>query len=109
MITTAGVPVAVTPEAAEHIAVLGIQSALEQMLDFAVTNFPGVRRVEVTLNPPCETDPDPHLMIQPILPERGEDDLTAWNRWVDWAVHQFPGAVLRHLTLWQSYESENGR
>lgn len=113
MITTVGVPVTITPEAEEHVTGLGLQSALEQMLDFASKNFQGVLRFEVTLDPPCETDPDPHLMIHTVLPERGVDDLATWNRWVHWVVRQFQGDVLRHFTLWQTYlsdyEPEHGR
>ncbi len=110
MSVTASVPVAITPEAAAHVAQLGYQREFEEMLEHTLKTVPHVRRVDVYLEP----DEDlgfPKVMIQPTL-DRSANALEdrAWWKWSSWAAETYPGQVLIHFLLWTVYEeAEHGR
>jgi hypothetical protein len=102
MIANSTIPLIVEPDAAAHVAELGMQAQFEQMLEHARQTMPGLRSIRVTLQPaydlgqPCVLiEPereDPHL-------DRDPTDLE-WARWQDDA---FPPEVCQHFVLLSNY------
>ena len=55
MTTAIDVKVTVTPEAAARVAELGFQKEFDQLIEHARTTIPGVRWIEVRMEPPYDT------------------------------------------------------
>ncbi len=94
------VPVMIPDEAAAHIRQLGMQAEFEQMLEHTRQTVSGLRRIEVTLEPPYDTGNEDGIWIQAIRDRaaRVENDRT-WNRWGDWYIEAFSPDVRRHFTF----------
>jgi hypothetical protein len=102
MNATSTLPLTVTPEAAAYIAALGMQKEFEQMLEHARQTIPGLRNIQVTLQPahdmelPCillePTRDDPHSLDDPVDME--------WLRWRD---DTFPAYVCQHFSILSNY------
>jgi hypothetical protein len=99
MNTTTTVPVTVTPEAAEHVAKLGLRAQLEQMIAHAQQTIPKLHRIEVTLEPPYEAGVDEQVVIWAHKEFCGPDYDPAEDQFSRWVVRTFPPDVFRHLVL----------
>jgi hypothetical protein len=110
MATTANVPITIAPEAAAHVADLGLQREFEQMLEHAKQTVPGLRAINVILTYDPETGDDPRVIIEAMIPEpaRPEEDTTQ-SDYTRWEINTFPPAVLIHFCLMTGYEAPNGR
>jgi len=94
------VPVTIEPEAAQRIAQLGFEKQVEQMIDHARQNLPGLVRIEVVLNIRYEEpDSEDGVFIEAWC-NRPYDpaDRTQWELG-SWAVITFPPQVLEHLCM----------
>jgi hypothetical protein len=94
------VPVEVSPEAAAHVAGLGMVAELDRMLEHTGQAVSGLRRLRVVLDPGYEPEEEPVLVIEGYRtpqPDRVEDR-TRWE-WGGWKVRTFPPDVCRHFTL----------
>lgn len=96
--TTATIPVTVTPEAAERIARLGLQAAVDRMIDHARQHLPEVERIEVIL---YERDysPESGLSVdvysrRPFSPEEHISSEVC-----GWLAREFTGEVLEHVIM----------
>jgi hypothetical protein len=99
MATSATVPVSVTPEATARIAHLGLQPAVDRMIEHARQAYQGMARIEVTLHDRYELGDEPGLAVE-VYGTRPFDpaDRTDWNV-VRWAVTEFPPEVLQHIII----------
>jgi hypothetical protein len=103
MPSSTSVPVTVTPEAAARVAELGMQAALEQMIEHTRQVVAGLQRIEVVLDPPYDTGDEPYLTIWAVTSEPYRDeDTTEWD-WGSWKVQTFPPDVYRHIALLIQY------
>jgi hypothetical protein len=99
MTTSATVPVTVTPEAVARISKLGLQPAVDRMLDYARCHFPDLDRIEVALYDRYELGDEPGMAIEaysrcPFDPTNPIDqDLDRWM------VTEFPADILQHVIL----------
>jgi hypothetical protein len=99
MTTSATVPLTVAPEAATRIAALGLQAAVERMIDRARRSLPELERIEVLLYDRYEAGDEPGIAIEtysrrPFDPsERPDQDL------IRWTVTEFPPEVLQHVLI----------
>ncbi len=101
------IPVTITPEAAEYVAELGMQEPLQQMLDHALATIPGLRSIVVNLQPPYDTGPEPHVIIDVTMSNPHVDrDLTE-DRWIRWFTAEFPPQVCQHFCLLTVYGPEH--
>lgn len=93
------IPVTIAPEAAEHVAKLGMRPELDRMLEYIGTQIPGVHRMNVTLHPPHDTDPVDKVVIEVTkdLPPSEELD-PAVRQWTVWACNTFTPDVLWHVS-----------
>jgi hypothetical protein len=100
------IPVTVTPEAAAHVAELGMQKELEQMLEHARQTIPGLLRLDVILVPPYDTGDEDSVLIQATqdLAFHGPNDRTYWE-WGGWKVETFPPDVCRHFAFLMTFEA----
>jgi hypothetical protein len=105
-----GVPVTITPEAAEHVEKLGMQPELERMLEYLATQIPDVHRLDVVLYPPYDTDVGDKVVIEVIksLPP-GEELDPAVRQWRNWYCDQFGPDVRWNIGALFGYGGGNAR
>jgi hypothetical protein len=107
MATPSTVPVTITAEAAAHVAELGMQAEFERMLEHARQVIPGLKRLEVELQPPYDTGDEPAVVILALQREVGPPDASPQMRFGEWQVHTFSPDVFRHFTLLAFGEPDN--
>src|SRR3954465_13119067 len=83
------VPIKVDADAAERVAQMGLQAALERMLDYAKANVPGILGIHVLLEYNREFAHEPPV----IFVEVSRNETVAWSdetsflrRWADWRL-----------------------
>lgn len=110
MSTLMSIPTSITPEADEHIERLGMRSEFEQMLEYIRGHFAGLRRIEVTLEPPYDTGGDDCVSILAFRdPEMDMIDDPEWPAWRKWTVTTFPPEVFIHFYLMLVGDDGHGR
>jgi hypothetical protein len=104
MSATATIPITIQPEAAVHVQALGLQRALEQMLDHTLQTVPGVHDLKVSLEFDRDGIDDPRIMLLAIkeAPNDPAVDDTEW-KWGTWLTTHFPPEVFRHFVLLTAY------
>jgi hypothetical protein len=107
--STTTVPLTVTPEAAAHVAELGMQREFEQMLEHVRQTVPGLVTIEVELAEPYDTGDEPSVLIQPTMKEPNPLTDTTEEDYIAWVVRTFPGEVCVHFCMMTRYETPNGR
>src|SRR5947208_14819426 len=97
MSTATTVPLVVAPEAQQFIAERGLQSAFEQMIEHARQTIPGLRELNVTLEPPYDTGDEMAVVVQATMdrPE-GKRDRTEFE-WGYWKALTFPRSEERRV------------
>jgi hypothetical protein len=100
------IPVTVTPEAAAHVAQLGMRKELEQMLEYARQTIPGLLRLDVVLAPPYDTGDEDSVVIEATrdMASRLANDPT-WRQWSKWRAETFSPDVGRHFAFLMNYEA----
>jgi hypothetical protein len=99
MTTAVTVPVTVTPDAAARISALGIQPAVERMLEYARRRLPAPDRIEITLYDRYELGDQPGLAIE-VYSRRPFDPTDSTDRDLDrWMVTEFPPEDLEHVVV----------
>ena len=110
MDTLSGLPVTVTPEAAAHVAELGMQAELEQMLRHACQTIPGLRHITVELHPPYDTGDEMAVVLEVTRDlaahKSGDHPSWAWRRWL---IATFSPDVYRHFSLLFTHTNNHGR
>ena len=103
MSASATIPVTITPEAAARVAELGMQQAVEQMIEHTRQTVPALRRIELILEPPYDTGDDPYLTIQAHTdrPFRRED--TTEQEWGMWKITTFAPQIYQHIAMQVHY------
>jgi hypothetical protein len=107
MATPGTVPITITPEAAECVARLGMQSDLERLLEHAVQTIPALRRLEVVLDLPYDTGIEDHLTIEAVRSDPWRLDDPTWRQWQDWIIQTSPSDVLAHFLLSMTHETSD--
>jgi hypothetical protein len=103
MATTKAIPVQITPEAAAHVASLGMQRELEQMLAHTQEAVLGVKAIDVILAEPCDPGDDPRVILEVTKPvPKGSCD-PAEMEWGKWIVRTFSPDVGRHFVMLAAY------
>jgi hypothetical protein len=109
MITSATVPVRVTPEAAARVADLGLDGELQRMVDYACHQLPEATRIEVVLYERDEAGEPPGIGIEVYTPFDSYDPSARTRRTIgEWLVSEFPPRVLEHLLIDHLPETPNG-
>ncbi len=110
MATDTTTPIPIAPEASERVAKLGLQSALERMLDHARQTVPRLQALEVLLAHDPEGADEPRVIIQATVPKpaRPAEDSTEWD-FGRWKVSVFPPEVFTHFLLMTAYGAGDGR
>jgi hypothetical protein len=101
------IPLTVDPEAADHIARLGMQAEFDRMIEHTRQTVPGLRRIHVWLQPPYDTGDDPGVIIEIIRNDPFQLDDPTRKQWYDWLIETFSPDVLRHFTRFTAYEEPN--
>src|SRR5262245_24026230 len=93
------IPVNITPEAAEHVAQLGMQAELEQMLQHTLQTVSGLHRIDVTLHDSYDLGDEPGVVIEAWRDPacHSPDDKTQWELG-RWQVETFSPDVCWHFT-----------
>jgi hypothetical protein len=105
------IPVTVAEGAAAHVAQLGMQRELEQMIEHAKQVMPHLRHLRVTLeyNPECPHE-DPAVVIwahRSDAPAPGTLDQIDWD-YSAWKVQTFPPEVCLNFTVISVYGGVDG-
>jgi hypothetical protein len=109
MIPNTTIPITVTPEATEYIAQLGLQGAFEQMLEHTLRTVPGLRCIEITVQPPYDLGGDPCVLIEATREDPHlTDDLTD-RTWWRWQGETFPPQVSQYFCFYSFYEPPDAR
>jgi hypothetical protein len=98
------IPVTITPEAAQHVAQLGMQAELERMLQHTLQTVSGLQSINVVLDEPYDTGDEPAVVIEvwrdPAC--HSSEDRTQWELGC-WQADSFSPDVCRHFTLLLGY------
>ena len=103
------VPVEITAQAAARVAELGMQAAMERMLEHACGVIAGLQRLEVLLVPPYDTGDEPMIVIEATRPAsiyRVQDPIR--SQWRAWELETFSPDIFRHFALQLVYEKNHG-
>jgi hypothetical protein len=104
------VPVTVSPEAAARIAELGIGSAVERMLAHARRTIPGLKALEVILEPTYDLGPpDDWLTIRALCDRDWDPEDKAEDEFGRWRITTFPPEVCQHIALLIHYRTGRAR
>jgi hypothetical protein len=103
------IPLTIEPEAAAHIAELGMQTEFEQMLEHTRQTLPGLHSIRVWLADPYDTGDESGVVIQPTIdpPPPGPHSID-WV-WGGWFVDTFPPDVCRHFCMLSIQRTANAR
>jgi hypothetical protein len=101
------VPLEVTQEANAHIAKLGVQQELEQMLDWVRRNVAGLQEIRVAMSgrfPWGKISPFVVIWASRAQPPEGIPyDLIEWE-WAGWKAQTFPPHVCSSFTLFCAFQ-----
>jgi hypothetical protein len=109
MTTSTSVPVTITAEAATRIAELGMQSAVEQMIERAKQTIPGLKALDVILEPAWDTGPDDYLTIQGFSDREWDPEDASEREYDRWAIRTFPPEVTSQIVLSILYRTSHER
>jgi hypothetical protein len=100
MIASASVPISVSPQARARIAALGLQTALQRMIDYMRQNVLELTRIEVVLYDRDESGEEPGVAVEAYVPFESFDASGQTRaRTGEWLVSEFSPAVLEHVTI----------
>jgi hypothetical protein len=107
---TMAVPITVSPDAAEQIAKLGMQSEFDQIIEHLQQCFGALRGIEVILDEGSRDVPERCIIVTPILPKSMHQPgrSPGWEL-AGWFVETFPPAVCTNFALIPAYDVDNGR
>jgi hypothetical protein len=102
------VPLEVTEEAAAHIAKLGMQPELEQMLDWVRRHVTALQEIRVAMSRRLgyygKLPPRVYIWAHQAKPaENAPVDLVEWE-WAGWKAQTFPPQVCTSFTLFCTYQ-----
>jgi hypothetical protein len=89
----------ISPEAAAHVAALGMQAEFDQMVAHAWQTLPGLSRIHVTLEPPYDTGDEPGVVLWAYLTIPWQQSVRVAEEYIRWEVTTFPPDVCRHFSL----------
>jgi hypothetical protein len=109
MSTTTTVPLSATPEAAAHIAKLGMQREFDLMIEHARQTAPSLRSIAVTLEDRYDLGGEPVIVIESTVDSPlPQGDSFEWQCG-GWQVRVFPADVCRHFVMLAVYGRSHGR
>jgi hypothetical protein len=109
MSAVTAIPLTVEPEAAAHVAELGMQGEFEKMLEHIRQVVPGLCRINVRLWVPEDFDDDPRVTFEGVRNSPVEWLSRIIDEWFAWVIGSFSPDVLRHFTFFTTVESAHGR
>lgn len=95
----ATVPVTVTPEAAAHVAELGLQREFEQMLEHLRQTVPDLLSIHVVLAEPCDAGETPRVIFEATHAGPYTAENAIWTEFSEWKLSTFPPEVFSHFQL----------
>lgn len=101
------VPCRVSPEAEAYVAELGLQTEFAEMLEHARQAVPGLKAIEVNLQPPYDLGGGPCVLIEPTVPEPSPDEYPIDLQLQHWKSSRFPPEVSQHFTFLATYGASN--
>jgi hypothetical protein len=110
MATGTAIPIVIREAAAARVAELGLQRALDQMLERAQQTVAKLRALDVVLAEDPEGVDEPRIIIEATVPEpeRPAEDSAEWD-FALWKVSVFPPEVFTHFLLMTAYDGRDGR
>ena len=109
MTPAATVPLTITDEAAEYVRSLGLEAALERMVEHTREVIPGLRKIHVRVQPAYDLgDVDAVLIEAQVAGPCREGDSSWWD-WNGWMTQTFPPEVFQYFSLMPDFEGANAR
>jgi hypothetical protein len=93
------VPLTVTPEAAAHIAQLGMQRECDLMIEHTRQTVPYLRSIAVTLEEPYDTGDEPGIVIWSTVDHPHPLEDPSETQWSNWKVTTFSPDICRHIVM----------
>jgi hypothetical protein len=109
MTTGTRVSLTVAPEAAAHVADLGMRRELDRMLDHTRESVPRLRSIAVALAHDPEGADEPRIVIEAGMEPGASGYDSTEDEWGRWKVETFPPAVSQHFVLLTVYGNADGR
>lgn len=106
---TITMPLAITPEAAGHIAKMGLQEPFQRMLENIPKRISGVHAIAVSLQDPYDLGGGPRVVIDVTRPHPHLDYDPTEENWERWIIENFPPKVFSHFCLLTIYEETDSR
>jgi hypothetical protein len=97
------VPVTVTEQAAAHVAELGMQAELEQLIEQTRRLVPALKHIEVVLALPYDTGDEPGIVIEAWRGDTYRPGDPAEDQWDDWKIRTYSPDIWRHFTMMTHY------
>jgi len=101
--STATVPITISPEAAARVAELGMKAELERMLEHTRQTVPGLRAIDVQLALPYDTGDATSILIESTMDDPHLEYDPTDTDWGKWQVRTFPPEVCRHFVMMSVY------
>src|SRR5436305_1868730 len=89
----------VTPEAAAHVAALGMQAELDRMIEHAWQTVPDLVRLRVTLELSPDGEDDPRVVLWADVESPWQKSVRTDQEYGRWEVTTFTPDVCRHFVL----------
>ena len=108
MTTTSGIPITLELDATDYVDGLGLRPVLEKILEAAALTFPGVRCLQVKLDPYSEEEPK-RVLIEVLMASEFRLGDAAMHRFMDWVVAHLAPREWQYFGVWRESEPTYGR
>lgn len=97
------VPCRVTDEAEAYVVELGLQEQFAEMLEHTRQTVPGLKAIEVNLEPSYDLGWGPCVLIEATMDDPHLDDDPTIREWAHWKSSHFSPEVSQHFTFLANY------
>jgi len=102
--STATIPLSISPDAAVYVAELGMEQPFQQMLDHIQATVHGLRAIGVSLQQPYDLGHDPCVIFNVTISDQSEEKFAAEMDFGRWKHETFPTQVNQHFVLLSIHE-----
>ena len=101
--STATIPVTISPEAAAYVAEIAMEQPFRQMLEHIQETVCGLHAVSVVLQEPYDLGPDPCVIFDVTMADPKVEKDETESRFERWQIENFPTGVYIHFVMLTVY------
>jgi hypothetical protein len=101
--STATIPITISPDAAAYVAEIGMQQPCRQMLEHIQETVPGLRAISVVLQESNDMGPDPCVIFDVTMADPKLEKDETEGRFERWQIENFPTEDYIHFVMLTVY------